>query len=116
MRAGASGQGLGWVSVNVGGPGAGGGGGYRGADGLDAGDDRGAGATSATMGAGCFAGAVVPTAADASKNGGVRDVPVYLVTEANTDVLLGCSLPTVTGGVIGGVRGEGHDSAVRGAR
>ncbi|MEV0435092.1 hypothetical protein [Nocardia sp. NPDC050413] len=43
-----------------------------------------------------------------------RGVPEYLITSANTEVLLGRPAPTITDGVIGGARGGGHGSTARG--
>ncbi|MGW5456425.1 hypothetical protein [Nocardia sp. NPDC003979] len=43
-----------------------------------------------------------------------RGVPEYLITSANTEVLLGRPAPTITDGVIGGARDDGHGSAARG--
>lgn len=39
-----------------------------------------------------------------------RAVPAYLITRANTDVLLGEGRPTVVGGVIGGAAESGPDA------
>lgn len=57
--------------------------------------------------------APAPGVPDTEQEEHARGVPEYLITSANTEVLLGRPAPTITDGVIGGVRGDGHGSTVR---
>ncbi|NKX90202.1 hypothetical protein [Nocardia coubleae] len=58
--------------------------------------------------------ALAPGVPGAAQEEHARGVPEYLTTSANTEELLGRPAPTITDGVIGGVRGDGHGSTARG--